>query len=407
MPLRRRDRGGESPLTLSGTAALKYAVSNAVVWAYPRKVVYDYIRTKAGITEAALSEREAKKVVALSRLPRLRTDDPVSRIMKHDLDQVTGALKSLDSSYDPNRLLTLTEDVNSFLERELDAKTPQLLKLSLVDRYPHPYEKMTASAWSLSEFESNLLGIPQGVYLRRDQLFPCSAESILGHEYAHAAIVDMPNYVPWFDEGLADIMGYAYYVTRFGKVEDLRGWINYRNELKQYGTWYREYDRLVAVLILTCGMDVVRALVRLKRNEPKRVDWTALADAIRTNPTYEDVKRCVAGELPARTDAEGPYASITALFSSADIAYTVSPEAFCVILNLIDAGREAKSNIALRGVKKGLWKKIEKELFAHNLVYRHGDTLGIFGGTVVGSEELFTSNLVRAAISNQSLRSLR
>jgi hypothetical protein len=393
-------------MTLSGTAALKHAVSKATVWTYPRKVVFDYLREKVGITEAALSEREVMKVVALSKPTRLRADEPLSRIMKHDIGVVAEALRSLDASYDPNYLLTLTEDVNSFLERELDAKTPRLLKLSLVDRYPHPYEKMTAAAWSLSEFESELLGIPQGVYLRRDQLFPCSAENILGHEYAHATIVDMPNYVPWFDEGLADILGYAYYATRFGKVEDLRVWINYRNELKQYGAWYREYDRLVAVLILTCGMDVVRALVRLKRNEPKRVDWTGLATAIRTNPTYDRVRRCVEGELPAAGNAPELYATIAALFSSADIVYTVSPEAFCVILNLIGGGREARSGSAFRGVKKGLWKKTEKELFAHNLVYRHGDTLGIFGGTVVGSEELFTSNLVRADFSGRSLRSL-
>lgn len=394
-------------MTLSGTAALKYAVSKATAWSYPRKAVYEYVRRRARMTEAPFSERDVEKAAELLRLPRLQTEAPAARILRHDLGESLKALKSLDPDYDPDHLLSLSEDVNSFLERQLDAKTPRLLKLSLVERFPRPYEKVVAAAWSLSEFESRLLGIPQGVYLRRDQLFPCSAESILGHEYAHAAIVDMPNYVPWFDEGLADVLGYAYYAARFGKVEDLRMWINYRNELKEYGAWYREYDRLVAVLILTCGMDVVRELVRLKRNQPKKVDWTALAGAVRTNPTYEAVRGCVEGELPAAGSPSEPYAAIAALFGSSDLAYTVSEEAFCVMLNLIDAGREAKTAGAFRGIRRGAWKKAEKELFAHNLIYRHGDTVGIFGGTLVGSEELFTSNLVRAEVSERSLASLR
>ena len=82
------------------------------------------------------------------------------------------------------------------------------------------------------------------------------------------------------------------------------------------------------------------------------------------------------------------------------------PEAFCVILNLMSKGREAMTRDAFRGISRVRWKATEEELFAHNLVYRHGETMGVFGGAVVGSEELFTSNLVRADFSNRSLRTL-
>lgn len=406
MPLRRRDNRGESKLTLSGTAALKYAVSKAPVWSYPRDAIYDFVRKGAKITEEPFSSAAVDRVASLLDGRRLKGDAPVVRIARHDLQEVHRAIGEVDLSYDPDHLLGLTEDVNAFLEGELDAKALKPLKLSIVDRYPHPYEKATAAAWSLSEFESQLLGMPEGVYLRRDQIFPVSAECILGHEYGHAVILDMPNYVPWFDEGLADHLGYAYYSSRFGKVEDLRTWFNYRAEIKQYGRWYEEYDRLVAALLLACGMEGVKTLVRLKRHDPRKVKWTRLTNALKANPSYEEVRACVEGEFPEPAPLPPLYAAISRLAGSSARVYALSPEAYAVILNLME-GRGTKENgVAFRGIPRALRPPAEKELFDHNLVYRHDRTLGIFGGDVLGSEELFASNLVRAEVRSASLRRL-
>lgn len=404
MPLCRRDNRGESELTLSGTAALKYAVSKAQVWSYPRDAIYDFVRKGANISEQPFSRAEVVRVASLLEGRRLKGDDPVARIARHDVEEVSRELGDVDPSYDPDHLLGLTGDVNAFLEGELDAKALRPLKLSIVERYPHPYEKATAAAWSLSEFESQLLGMPEGVYLRRDQIFPVSAECILGHEYGHAVILDMPNYVPWFDEGLADVLGYAYYSSRFGKVEDLRTWFNYRAEIKQYGRWYEEYDRLVAALLLACGLEGVKALVRLKRYEPRRVKWTRLTNALKANPGFEEVRSCVEGEFPEQSPPPALYAAISRLIGSSTRVYAISPEAYAVILNLME-GRGTKENeVAFRGVRRALRKRVEKELFEHNLVYRHDKKMGIFGGDVLGSEELFASNLVRAEVKASSLR---
>ena len=393
-------------MTLSGTAALKFAVSKASVWSYPREVIYGFVRKEARITEKPFSKADVGRVASLLDGLGLRGDAPTVRIVRHDLQEVSKALGEVDPAYDPDHLLNLTQDVNTFLEGELDAKALRPLKLSLVDRYPHPYEKATAAAWSLSEFESELLGMPEGVYLRRDQIFPVSAECILGHEYGHAVILDMPNYVPWFDEGLADVLGYAYYTSSFGKVEDLRTWLNYRAEVKQYGRWYEEYDRLVAALLLACGMEVVKALVRLKRYEPRRVNWMRLANALRTNPTYEEVKACVQGEFPEAAPPPQPYAAISRLVGSTALVYTISPEAYAVILNLMEHRGEKENAVAFQGVPRRLWSRVEKELFDHNLIYRHGKSLGIFGGNILGSKELFVSGLVRAQVKPPMLRRL-
>jgi hypothetical protein len=356
--------------------------------------------------EEPFTKADGERVASLLDGRRVRGDSPVARILRHDLEAVSRALGEVDPTYDPDHLLELTEDVNSFLEGELNAKALKPLKLSIVERYPHPYEKATAAAWSLSEFESQLLGMPEGVYLRRDQIFPVSAECILGHEYGHAVILDMPNYVPWFDEGLADVLGYVYYSSRFGKVRDLRAWFNYRAEMKEYGAWYEEYDRLVAALLMACGTEPVKVLVRLKRYEPRRVNWTHLANALSANPTYEEVRACVEGEFPEAAPPPPLYAAVSKLLGSTALVYTLSPEAYSVILNLME-GKAVKENaVAFRGVPSALRPRAEEELFDHNLVYRHGRMLGMFGGNVLGSEELFASNLVRAEVNPTSLRQL-
>lgn len=394
-------------MTLAGTGALKFAVSKADVWTWPRSTLYGFVKREAAVTEAPFSGEVARRVGFLSEEKRFGSESPLTRVLRHDIGEVSKALGKVDPAYDPDHLMSLTDDVNSFLEGELDAKAPEPLRLSIVDRYPHPYEKAKATAWSLSKFESELLGMPQGVYMRRDQIFPVSAECILGHEYGHAVILDMPNYVPWLDEGLADILGYAYYASRFGEVGDLRAWFNFRSEMKEYGRWYAEYDRLAAALVLSCGMEPVKALVRLKRHEPSKVEWTRLSEVLRTSPTYREVRACVEGEFPEATPLSPLYASLAALLCSPDLVYTLSPEAYVVILNLMDGGKEKDDAAAYRGVPVRSRPRAEKELFDHNLVYRRGRKIGIFGGDYIGSEGLLRSGLVRAEVGSSSLRGFR
>jgi len=388
-------------LSFSETAALKYAISKTSVWTYPRETLYHLVVTEAGLSNSAFTRKTVDSVDGLLCRLTASPQAPVTRILSRDLKEVRAALDAVDPGYDPKKLPRSISAVIGFLERELRAKAPLRLKLSIVEKYAAPYQEVTASAWALGEFESKMIGMPEGVYMRRDQLFPVAAECILAHEYAHSVIVDLPNYVPWFDEGLADILGYAYYVRRCGRVEDLPVWINYRSELKQYGHWYAEYDRLVSALLTTCGLDFVRALVKLKRREPERVSWTRLAEALRSNPSYAALSKCVEGPVPRYKPLTEDYHAISTLFSTPSTVYTISPEGFAVMLNLIEAGGKAKDPVEFRGIGAALHKAAEGDLRDHNLVYRNGKELAVYGGPVLGSDQLFLSNLVRARIPRE------
>jgi hypothetical protein len=388
-------------MSFSETAALKYAISKTSAWTYPRETLYHLVVSAARLSDVAFSIRTVDSVDGLLRRLTASPQTPVTRILLRDLTLVRVALDAIDPGYDPKRLPRSIDAVIGFLERELKAKAPLRLKLSVVEKYPAPYQEVKASAWALGEFESNMIGMPAGVYMRRDQLFPVAAECILAHEYAHTVIVDLPNYVPWFDEGFADILGYVYYVRRCGRVEDLPAWINYRSELKQYGHWYAEYDRLVAALLTTCGLDFVRNLVKLKRNEPERVGWTRLAEVLRSNPSYAAIRRCVKGPVPEYKPLPRDYLAISTLFSTPSTAYTISAEGFAVMVNLMEAGGKAEDAVAFRGIGRALRRAAEGDLRDHNLVYRKGKELAVYGGPVLGSDQLFSSNLVRARIPKE------
>jgi hypothetical protein len=65
------------------------------------------------------------------------------------------SLKNVDQYYDPSKLSSLKGQIISFLEKELGVKSTIDLNLSIVDRYRHPYEEATASAWTLGELNPN------------------------------------------------------------------------------------------------------------------------------------------------------------------------------------------------------------------------------------------------------------
>jgi hypothetical protein len=230
------------------------------------------------------------------------------------------------------------------------------------------------------------------------------AEWVVAHEFAHSVIVDLPNYVAWFDEGLADFLGYIYYVRRVGKIEDLSIWTNYRTEFESYGRWYAEYDKLISNLFACCGFDFVKTLVKLKQTDPAKVDWSGLVRALQLDPTFEAFRKCVNAEVGEDRSLPADYASVAALMTTPTLAYAISPEAYVVLGNILSAGRKTEARRAFKGVLRPRQKSVEAELKGHMLVYRDGSELGIYGGQIVGSETLLQAGLVRARISTSELK---
>jgi hypothetical protein len=96
MPLCRRNPHGEDfGLTISGTSALKYAVSKAGVWSYPRQALYDFIRRKAKIAdENDFSDEDSDRVKTLAgKLAVSNPQSPALRILLHDVSEVSNELE--------------------------------------------------------------------------------------------------------------------------------------------------------------------------------------------------------------------------------------------------------------------------------------------------------------------------
>lgn len=391
-------------MTFSELSAVKYVICKTDFCTYPREVLYEFIKRNAGLSTRPCSERTLQAIRELwEKVQRIRRRNSTLELASRDFGKVVGNLKLIDMNYDPERSLpAMVDDIIAFLEGELECSPPVRLKLSIVKKYPPPYDRSTGgSAWSLSAFESKLMGIPMGVYMKSDRLFPGSAERTLVHEYAHSVIQDLPNLVTWFDEGLPDFLGYVYYVRKLGNLEDLSALVNGGKEFKRkFGEWYAEYDKLVANLLLSSGLNFVRLLVKLKQTAPEKVDWVRLGRTLSLNPTFDALKGCVNGEVRTERLLSSEYMSVALLLTTPALAYTISPEAYVAFNNILSSGRKTDERDALRGVPRRLQKRVKEELLpdGHGLVYQDGSSLGIYGGSTIGSELLLKSNLVRARI---------
>jgi len=391
-------------MTLSELSSLRFATCRAVFRTYPRQVLYEFIRKNAALSSRPYSDETMRSIQKLTGKVHPSRGNALRDLVSHDLNETIDELKSIDPTYSPEKSLPpMRDDVIAFLEGELECKAPVRLNLSVVEKYPHPYERVSAHAWSLSQYESKIIGIPMGVYMKRDGLIPIFAEWVVAHEFAHSVIVDLPNYVTWFDEGLADFLGYVYYVRRVGKTADLSISVNYRTEFESYGKWYAEYDKLISNLLVCCGINFIKTLVKLKQTDPDKVDWAGLVRTLQTDPTYESLRKHVNAPVAEDRSLPPDYASVAALMTTPTLAYSISPEAYTVLNNILSDGRKTKSRRAFKGVPSSRWKIVGEELERHMLIYKDGSELGIYGGMNVGAETLLQSGLVRAQISTSEV----
>jgi len=102
------------------------------------------------------------------------------------------------------------------------------------------------------------------------------SETILIHELAHPTIEAFPNFVEWFDEGLCNFMAYWIYSEYRGDLS-FRKTMKYREEFGDYfvnpGRLFRRPDNMFCSLFIIGGLELVKILMRYKRENPTKVKW--------------------------------------------------------------------------------------------------------------------------------------
>ncbi len=88
-----------------------------------------------------------------------------------------------------------------------DTKMPNLF---LIEKIPDEEISHEWSAMSIDKEDEKNIGIPQGIYFKKDVLTHGFFEPLIAHELIHWYISEFSKYmpfVPWIEEGICDILG--------------------------------------------------------------------------------------------------------------------------------------------------------------------------------------------------------
>ena len=170
------------------------------------------------------------------------------------------------------------ETVVPMLREKLDVsyEAPPVNFVSSMPGKQRPGRK--GGGFGADKWQSNRFGMPEGIYIHEASLV-IDSETLLIHELAHPAIEAFPNFVPWFDEGLCNLMAFSIYGESKGDLS-FRRMMKYREEFADYFVnperLFRRPNYLFCSLFLLGGMDLVKLLMRFKREDPEKIYWNLI-----------------------------------------------------------------------------------------------------------------------------------
>ncbi len=158
-------------------------------------------------------------------------------------------------------------------------------------------------AFNVSKAESAELSVPVGTYFKRDQVAPGHPEFVALHEANHAMqeLTALPegrhHYVPWLDEGMADVMARMMLLRATGDEPMMLKLKRFRTEIEisdPRKATYHYGEETAALLLLRGRLPFLRALMAARRRDPEGIDWNALAVMLREgiDPHVAAVKSC-------------------------------------------------------------------------------------------------------------------
>lgn len=282
-------------MILSERGAIRFAITDGGFGLYPAGRILDYIKQALPGDELKGNfdmQQTADKIANISG-PQ---DEAIRAVFEKDKNLLCSRLKEMDSNYD---LQSVFDKMNATLPQlakryygidEFNPVTPQIVEYYF-EGHNEIYKDADWFAFNVNEAESGDLNVPVGTYFKRDQVSPGQAEFAVMHEANHAmqALTALPpgvhHYVPWLDEGLADVFGrmMLYAVTNNDKL--LKRIKNFKMEVESTDprkVTYHYGEEIAAMLLWRGRLPLVRALLSARKDAPYDFDWGNLAMNIKT-----------------------------------------------------------------------------------------------------------------------------
>jgi hypothetical protein len=142
--------------------------------------------------------------------------------------------------------------------------------LSIVDKFPPPFDKFDWAAFAPDREDEEEFGIPRGVYFRRDRLRPLYSQALYAHEVIHTLTgeIDPEVYAAGLEEGIAEVVGTCYGGLAVITPRVLKNMLIYgRHGVERPAIWslYRDHMRQAFILFREFGLEGLAALINRGR----------------------------------------------------------------------------------------------------------------------------------------------
>ena len=222
-------------------------------------------------------------------------DEHARAVLGEDINLLCARLKEIDAEYNIESVFTkMSADLPAMAKRYYGIDGFEPVKPQIVEYFFEGYNELYKDAdwfaFNVNEAESRELNVPAGTYFKRDQVSPGIPEFAVMHEANHAmqeraaTPQGVHHYVPWLDEGLADIFGR---MMLFATTEDerlLRKIKVFRTEVEVTDPRKMTYhygEETSALLLLRGRLPLVKALLHARQKDPYCIDWNILAVSIK------------------------------------------------------------------------------------------------------------------------------
>lgn len=271
-------------MSLTELAAVRYALASRPALCQPRRAVLDLIRP--ALRPLSVSVRTGGSVLSVAReLAERAAAAPAGerlslRYLIRDIEAVADAVGVIcDESYSPDQAV---EQYREIARRALGERLrfPYQAKQHLIVKtFAPPHDQTDSFAASGRDC----------IYLKRDHLFPGLTELAALHENVHSAIRGQ-GYIPWFDEGVADLLAYFIYAEQTGDCSAIRIYRTYLAELAPTQHWYPAFDRTLATLVLLGWQSLLFSLIGARLRDPAGVDWASIPRLLMRGRPLDEIR---------------------------------------------------------------------------------------------------------------------
>lgn len=281
-------------MILSERGAISSAIADGGFHLYPAGRLIEMI--KAGLSGDDL-KGDFDPSATIDKLSRLQgPDDNAAReIFGRDMKLLCERLSKMRAEYDIESVFdSMMAAVPAVAKRYYSLSDFEAPRPKVVEYYfegiSDLYKDGDWIAFNVNSQESRELGVPVGTYFKRSQVAPGMPEFAALHEANHAmqaaaGLVEKGHhYIPWMDEGLADVLGRMMLFRATGDEALLKKVKNFRTEVEVTDprkVTYHYGDETAALIILRGRLPFLKALIKARCRDPFAIDWAGLANRIK------------------------------------------------------------------------------------------------------------------------------